>query len=328
MITAFGFTLYSIDEFEAWIAGKSVARTITRIQQHHTFSPSYINCTPGNQLTLQNGMKNYHMTHGWSDIAQHFSTFPDGTIATGRSLEKAPGCIVGANSGAICIENVGDFDTGRDAMTAAQHETIVRMTAAMLKRFSLGAPDINNVVYHHWFDLNTGVKTMGTGTTKSCPGTNFFGGNTRAAFEANFAPRVAAHMAGIVAPAPAVVARHVCVNVDFLNVRTGPTASAALVDSDDRVILGSILRVYDTENGWLKIANSKERWIYGARTYTVQAGTVNTEDTNVRSGPGTEFPIIDVLQPGQTVYAHDRNGAWAKIAMNDRWSRSDLITFA
>jgi hypothetical protein len=66
-------------------------------------------------------MKNHHVNNnGWADIGQHFSIFPDGKICTGRNLESTPACIYGRNANAICIENVGYFDTGKDTMTTAQ----------------------------------------------------------------------------------------------------------------------------------------------------------------------------------------------------------------
>ena len=66
---------------------------------------------------------------------------------------------------------------------------IVHITQSLLQRFKLEANE-NTVVYHHWYDLNTGKRIIeeGTGATKTCPGTNFFGGNTVAAFKAGLLP--------------------------------------------------------------------------------------------------------------------------------------------
>jgi len=324
--TKYGFTKMTIDEFEAWIAGLSIGRTILRIQQHHTWSPRYMHFNGSNHFDLQKGMKAFHVGKGWNDIGQHFTTFPDGTIVTGRSMEQHPACIENANAGGICIENLGDFDTNKDVMTQAQADTIVRMTAAMLKRFNLGNPDINNVVYHHWYELGTGIKKMGGGSTKSCPGTNFFGGNKRQHFEANFAPKVLAAMGGVPAPVPIVVDGWVCVNADSLNVRTGPGTTNPKAPDKEPQLLGAILRVYARQDGWLKISNSKEHWVSGSRTYAVTRGTINTEDSNVRSGAAATFPVIDVRQPGEIVFVHETKGAWSRIAMDSQWVGSSLVT--
>ncbi len=122
----------TIDEFEQWITTRQVARTVLFLQEHHTFSPSYANFNGKNHFSLLVGMKNYHVNYnGWADIGQHFTTFPDGMIATGRSLELSPACIKGRNANAICIENIGNFDSNKDAMSPAHRDTIVRSAAAI-----------------------------------------------------------------------------------------------------------------------------------------------------------------------------------------------------
>ena len=190
MKTKFGFTQFTIQEFETYIKSLKVGRTILYIQEHHTFSPDYKLCTNSNQLDLQKGMKDYHVnTHGWMDIGQHFSTFPDGSIVTGRTMENSPACIYGFNSHAICIENVGNFDIGKDNMTQVQKETIVKMTAILANKFSIPI-NTDRIVYHHWFNLSTGERNNGTGGNKSCPGTAFFGGNKVTDCQANFIPLV------------------------------------------------------------------------------------------------------------------------------------------
>ncbi len=119
--TKFGFIKMTSQEFESYIEKLKIARTILFIQQHHTYIPSYIHFKGNNHFELQKGMKNTHMNvNGWADIGQHFTVFPDGSILTGRNIEKTPACITGRNSNAICIENLGNFDKGGDEMTDVQ----------------------------------------------------------------------------------------------------------------------------------------------------------------------------------------------------------------
>ena len=67
-----------------------------KIQQHHTFIPSYIHFTGMNHFDWQLVMKKYHVNeNGWADIGEHFAIFPDGEIVTGRSMETSPACIRG-----------------------------------------------------------------------------------------------------------------------------------------------------------------------------------------------------------------------------------------
>ena len=80
METQYGFTKMTLAEFKDYLNDLKVARTVLRVQQHHTYSPSYLQFKGTNHFSIQRGMKNYHVnSNGWSDIGQHFSTFPDGT---------------------------------------------------------------------------------------------------------------------------------------------------------------------------------------------------------------------------------------------------------
>lgn len=188
------FTLLENIEFEAWLSDQAVSRKIKLIQLHHTFIPSYKHFKRNNHFKLCQGMESAHLERGFAEIAQNFTTFPDGKIMVCRKMNKAPAGIKGANSFGICIENLGNFDTGKDSMTALQRATIVQITRALLDHFSL-EPSENSVVYHHWYDLNTGRRILleGTGTTKSCPGTNFYDGNTVGHFNSSFLPLLVAN---------------------------------------------------------------------------------------------------------------------------------------
>ena len=190
MTKKFGLVKWSIGEFEEWLNSFHLARTVFVIQQHHTFSPSYAHFNGSNHFELQQGMKNYHVSHnGWSDIGQHFSTFPDGTILSGRSLEQSPVCIKGQNTNSICLEHLGNFDSGKDVMLAEQRETIIQMTAILCRRFNIPV-NTQSIVYHHWFNLSTGQRNDGSSNNKSCPGTNFFGGNKVIDCSTNFLPLI------------------------------------------------------------------------------------------------------------------------------------------
>ena len=165
-------------------------RAIDRVLIHHTWQPDYTDFDGSNHLALQEGMRRFHVdTRGWVDIGQHFSVFPDGKVVTGRSLDLDPACTKGANVGAICIENVGNFDEGGDVMTGVHRDAILETAAWVCERWSIPV-DSEHVLYHHWFDLETGKRTDGTGVTKSCPGTGFFGGNSVEAAEMGFLPLV------------------------------------------------------------------------------------------------------------------------------------------
>jgi hypothetical protein len=186
------FLLFSLAEFSNWLTGLTVTRKIKIIQNHHTWLPNYktFNSKPNNHFPLLLSMERSHQERGFNEIAQNLTTFPDGTVAVCRSFEKMPAGIKGANPFGICIEHVGNFDAGKDAMSKAHRDTIIKVNAMLCKKFKLPI-DTTSVVYHHWYDLTTGKRVKdGSPNTKTCPGTNFFGGNTIEACVANFIPEV------------------------------------------------------------------------------------------------------------------------------------------
>jgi hypothetical protein len=183
------FLLLNRNEFSDWLSMQSVNRKVSLIQHHHTYSPAYKHFDENNHFKLCQSMEKSHLERGFSEIAQNLTSFPDGTIMVCRNINHIPAGIKGANSNGICIENVGNFDKGMDVINDVHKKTIIKITRELLKFFDL-KPNEKTVVYHHWYDLNTGKRILkeGTGTTKSCPGTAFFGGNTVEDFKENLLP--------------------------------------------------------------------------------------------------------------------------------------------
>ena len=203
--TSYGFTRFDTeDEFKNWLKNQRVTRTVNKLQIHHTGSPAYCNFYKSgggheNELTRQQSMKSYHVnTRGMSDIAQHFTVFPNGKIVSGRSLNSNPAGISGWNSGAICVEIYGNFDKGQDTMTAEQKKAVVMLYGELCKKFNL-TPSTNTIRCHAWF--TSGGTYLGDyiagKSRKTCPGTNFMGiGNSKYAIENKFIPMVKDYING------------------------------------------------------------------------------------------------------------------------------------
>jgi hypothetical protein len=185
------FKTFDIADFKKYISNIKISRKIKLIQLHHTYSPSYSHFNGKNHQALQNNMRNYHMkSNGWADIGQNLTIFPDGVILLGRELNIAPAGIKGANSNGICIECLGNFDKGGDTMTEAQKLSIIAVTKILLDKFGLKA--IDNVTYHAWWSADgreIGDFVKGA-SAKTCPGTNFFGGNGLTAYRNNLQPLI------------------------------------------------------------------------------------------------------------------------------------------
>ncbi|MEB2779531.1 N-acetylmuramoyl-L-alanine amidase [Algoriphagus sp. C2-6-M1] len=323
-----GFLKMSIGEFVPWIQSQRIARTILTVQQHHTWSPNYTHFNGRNHFERQLAMKNHHVrNNGWSDIGQHFTSFPDGTIVTGRSLESTPACIFGANRDSICIEHLGNFDKDGDTMSNEHRLAIIQMTAALCDKFRLPVNTFS-IIYHHWFELSTGKRNNGTGGNKSCPGTNFFGGNKIEDCMTNFLPLVGQALQSTpILPQPPVIDKYVAVTANSLTIRIEPRGSASNASDREAAQLGAILRIYEESNGWLKISTSQSHWVYGRFTTDVRRATVNANVLRVRSGPGTEYAIVDNLMKSEEVFISEEKNGWCKMSLEEKWLSKTYLDF-
>ena len=258
------FILMTLQEFEGYLQGMDISRLrkITHVQTHHTWSPSYRNFNGSNYFDKMTSMEADHIARGFGQIAQHYTTFPDGMIVAGRSLDIIPTCIKGHNTGGICIENLGNFDAGQDAMRPEQQETIVKMNALLCLKFSLPI-NSTSLVYHHWFRQSDGYRDNGDNDPKylnhkTCPGTAFFGGNKVADAEANFLPLIQqAYDAYKQQEIPISGLTFGIVNTDLLNVRSGPGTEFPPVSQLKR---NSRVAILETQNDWDRIGDNM--WVY------------------------------------------------------------------
>lgn len=328
METKYGFTKFSLIEFKNWISNIQVGRTILKIQQHHTYIPNYFNFDGSNHFERQLTMKKYHTVHnGWQDIGQHFTIFPDGSIVTGRSLEKSPACIYNQNANSICIENFGNFDINGDVMTVSQRESILTVTATLCKRFNLPV-NSNSIVYHHWFRLDNGLRTNGGSNTKSCPGTAFFGGNKVEDFEQNFKPLILEKLNGNIPKTDLfTVLNFVCVTSSSLNIRSLPTSESQKIKDRPSLLIGAILRVYEEKNGWYKISSSQSHWISSKYTKKIKRAVVNATTLNVRTGPDVKFSKSYSIQKGEIIFVFEEKNKWSKIDLGEKWVNSSFLDF-
>jgi hypothetical protein len=262
------FMVFDLGEFSAWLKAQTVNRAIKLIQNHHTYMPSYKDFNGSNYFAQLISMEQSHLQRGFSEIAQNLTTFPDGKLAVCRAFETAPAGIKGANAHGLCIENLGDFDTGQDQMTPAHRNTILKLNAILCQKFKL-TPNADSIVYHHWYDLQTGQRTNGTGTTKSCPGTGFFGGNTVDSSQANFIPLIAQELANLSSGGtPALYSAEVTATV--LNVRSQPSTAGDILTTLQN---GTVVQVYEEQGVWLRIDPADSRWVSGTYLEKVDAAT-------------------------------------------------------
>ncbi len=257
------FILYTIGELKEWLTQTKFNRSVRLIQNHHTLIPSYKDFNGTNHFALVKSMENYHVTQrGFDEIAQNITTFPDGTAAICRSLEKIPAGIRGANQYGICIEHLGNFDLNIDTMRVEHADAIVKLNALLCWEFGM-SPNTDTIVYHHWYDLNTGQRLNGAGVTKSCPGTNYFSGNKVEDAMNKFIPHVVGYYSELKSCSPVTIPQPIKtgeITATSLRVRNSPATHAAIVKSLSK---GIVVSIYVSSGDWYKIHPAEEHWIYG-----------------------------------------------------------------
>ena len=132
------FHQLSTGEFAELVGRFDFTRHIDQVHLHHTWKPAHADY---DGLSTIEGMWRYHTQDlGWSDIAQHVTIAPDGTIWTGRPWSQPPCSATGHNgnrfAGPFMIEMIGDFD-GHDRLEDPQLDATLEVIARVQRRSGL-----------------------------------------------------------------------------------------------------------------------------------------------------------------------------------------------
>lgn len=197
MLTKGNFLLMEKSEFKDWLKDKKVTRLINHLQVHHTYLPNYSTRKNQDAFKCLEGMRNTHLANGWSATGQHISVLETGQIAISldRDLNVTPAGIKGHNANGVAVEIVGNFNSDGDKMTPEQKESVIHVYAYMANKFGLPI-DVDHIVFHCWYTPE-GKRLPDYSSSKSsktCPGTAFFGGNTIASAKKNFLPLIQAEL--------------------------------------------------------------------------------------------------------------------------------------
>lgn len=115
------------------------------------------------------------------------------------------------------------------------------------------------------------------------------------------------------------------VNVSWLNVREGTSTRYRIVDVLKK---SEEVEIYETVGNWHRIGVNK--WVhkhYINITFESKRGLITVSDPdglNVRSGPGTDHPVMEVLHDGEMVRISNLEGKWYEIAPA-RWVHSAFV---
>lgn len=133
-------------------------RKLKQLHIHNTYLPDHSNFKGDNHDELNANMENYHVNvKNWSDIGQHLTLFPDGLWLLGRDLNRTPASILGWNTGAICIEMLGNFNIGHDKLISPQEEAVYELCEFLVETYGVA------IKFH---------RDNPTAGNKTCPGTS------------------------------------------------------------------------------------------------------------------------------------------------------------
>jgi hypothetical protein len=148
------FRQLTLAQFAAELAAFRFTRTVKEVHMHHTWKPRKSDYTGVGTI---NGMWRFHtQNNGWSDIAQHLSIAPDGTVWTGRDWNKTPASATGHSAGSFMFETIGNFDAGQEKLEGKQRQAVIDVIARVQLRFGL---PVESLRFHREFT-----------NQKTCPG--------------------------------------------------------------------------------------------------------------------------------------------------------------
>lgn len=127
------------------------------------------------------------------------------------------------------------------------------------------------------------------------------------------------------APPPAAAKQTATVQTDGLNLRSQANTTSAILGT---LPLGSSLTVLEKQGDWYRVqtADGKTGWVAGWLITVSQPSvpdpsgpfvTIIGPDTNVRSGPGTQYDIVKTVQPGEKYRIVQTSGEWFQLSFPD-----------
>jgi hypothetical protein len=165
------FREMTIAEFADLLERFPFSRIINSVHMHHTWRPRHADYR--GRITIEGMWRHHTRVNGWSDIAQHITIAPDGSIWTGRGWNEPPASAASHNgtrlAGPFMFEMIGDFDRGRDPFQGPQLNVAVEVIARVQMRFDLPA---ESLFFHSQL------------SQKTCPGSSISYEETLAALRA------------------------------------------------------------------------------------------------------------------------------------------------
>ena len=110
-------------------------------------------------------------------------------------------------------------------------------------------------------------------------------------------------------------------------VRSGPSSEYRIIRSVNR---GYPVEIVERQGGWAHIQDylESEGWVHGSLLGANNSVIVTTTKANLRSGPGTNNPIVDKIDYGTVLWVKDISNQWYRVETRDSlagWLHHQLL---
>lgn len=144
----------TVQEFARALDRFPFTRRVNAVHMHHTWRPDHREYRGHDSIVA---MWRYHtQVSSWSDMPQHITIAPDGTIWSGRNWDRLPVSASGHNgnrtAGPFMFAMIGDFGFGRDPFEGKQREAAIQVIVLIQKKFNLPA---ESLLFHRQMSART-----------------------------------------------------------------------------------------------------------------------------------------------------------------------------
>ncbi len=98
----------------------------------------------------------------------------------------------------------------------------------------------------------------------------------------------------------------------MLNMRSGPSTNTEVLWELQR---GYPLQVVQRKNRWIRVKDFEgdSGWVAASLTDRTPHHIVKVRNANLRSGPGTQHPIVGKADYGDLLRTRDKRGGWVRV---------------
>jgi SH3-like domain-containing protein len=122
-------------------------------------------------------------------------------------------------------------------------------------------------------------------------------------------------------------AEYVSVKKDAVNIRSGPSTKHKILWE---VFQNFPLKVLKQEGKWIYVEDYEEDrgWIYETLVTDKKMVIIKVDTANMRSGPGTDNPVVATVKKGVVFEPLEMNDDWVKLRYKDEitgWMHNSLL---